>query len=115
MHFESKRITKGIVYYADRLKELEANPDISIHSPFKKPKLAADAAGGAAASVEVEVQVAVSGTLQGDFAAEGHVVGEAQQNPSVTTTVVKKEKITAARKGAEPKTNQVAVERKRKR
>jgi hypothetical protein len=34
-HFESKKITKGIVYYADRRRELQGNPALAFHSPHK--------------------------------------------------------------------------------
>lgn len=56
-HFEAKRVTKGIVYYADRLRELEADPEISMHSPFKK-------------SAGVKVETTATAVLQMDMAAE---------------------------------------------
>jgi hypothetical protein len=38
-HFESKRAAKGIVYYADRHRELRANPALALHSPHKVVKV----------------------------------------------------------------------------
>jgi hypothetical protein len=38
-HFESKRAVKGIAYYADRHRELRANPALALHSPHKVVKI----------------------------------------------------------------------------
>jgi hypothetical protein len=52
-HFESKRAAKGIVYYADRHRELRANPALALHSPHKVVK------------VEQEQSVAVTSCADG--------------------------------------------------
>lgn len=34
-HFQPKRPTKNIVYYADRVRQLESTPSLAYHSPHK--------------------------------------------------------------------------------
>lgn len=68
-HFEPKRVTKGIVYYQERLRELEANPEISIHSPFKKAQIPVTVAVAEANNCD-EDDNAVGAALTADLAAE---------------------------------------------
>jgi hypothetical protein len=60
-HFESKRAAKGIVYYADRHRELRANPALALHSPHKVVK------------VEQEQSVAVTSRAYGATAVNSTV------------------------------------------
>lgn len=50
--FEPKRPTKNIVYYADRVRELEGAPTLAYHSPHKGPaaKVLYNEIGGSAAN-----------------------------------------------------------------
>ena len=69
--FPIKQQTKGIVYYGDRLRELNSNPTLALHSPHKHVKVSTSV-------TETSVIVSLAG-------AGCSALGDIKMEPSTTT------------------------------
>jgi hypothetical protein len=120
-HFESKRAVKGIVYYADRHRELRANPALALHSPHKVVKVeqeqsvavtsCAYGAAGVCTTVNTAQSVGTCGVGNGallhDIKQEVKVVQAVTAHGDVAVQVTRKRRVASA-KGVKTVTGAIA-------